>query len=476
MVRGNAVRATLALYLTTSYRPSIMGKTSAYQRIVNVQKATQPISVRYTHERISYFAPTSIFVEPAHWDKKNGLVKSSHREAAAHNAEISRLCTEILLVSAELARQQVEPTVDAVREAHKVYRECGIQDAKDVPYVPTTPVELSFLYYLDLFIQSKNGGYSYGQVRSRNKKLRAEDRTKKLPTTGGVFGINTMKTYYSLYRIIEEFQAHAKHTLVLNDFDRSMMVKFHAFLVGPKNYLNASAGKIIKSLKRVLNQLADDEVMPHTKYKRFVLSDKKKTTAKTVIALTKTELEALWTLELSKDLTGVAYVRDLFVLGCATGLRYSDLIRLGPSHVKKNHIHVETQKTGEAIAIPLNPLSAAVLLKYNYRIQKLSIQKYNLHLKTLLRFLPSMMEPIERVRWSGAERRGEVMQRWRLVTTHTARRTFINIALESGVSVAVLRGWVGHANLEQLLEYADTHRNEASEMVKAFGLHAVKVG
>ena len=118
----------------------------------------------------------------------------------------------------------------------------------------------------------------------------------------------------------------------------------------------------------------------------------------------------------------------------------------------------------------MNPLSAAVLLKYDYRIRHISIQKYNEHLKTLLRHLPSMLSPIERVRWSGAERRAEVMQRWRLVTTHTARRTFINISLESGVSIAVLRGWVGHANLEQLLQYADTHRNEASEMNKAFGI------
>ena len=59
----------------------------------------------------------------------------------------------------------------------------------------------------------------------------------------------------------------------------------------------------------------------------------------------------------------------------------------------------------------------------------------------------------------------------RLVTTHTVRRTFIIIALESGVSVAVLRSWIGHANAEQLLAYADGRRNEVSEMSKAFEVH-----
>ena len=446
-----------------------MATTSAFQRVVNAKKETQPVSIKYTCQRVCYVVPTKVSVEPAHWDKKNGVVKTSHPEAAAHNAAISKICTELLLVSAELTRQGIAPTAAAVREAHKVWSEQGIKYTLDEPVVSTAPIALSFLYYLDLFIQSKNGGYSYNHIKHRNRKLRAEDRTKKIAPTGGVFGANTMKTYYSLYRIIEEFQAHEKRTLVLVDFDRSMMVRFQAFLVGPKNYLNVSVCKVIKSLKRVLNQLADDDVMPHTKYKRFILSDKKKTTAKTVIALSKAELEALWVLDIN-DAPGVAYVRDLFVLGCSTGLRYSDLIRLGPSHIRKNHIHIETQKTGEAVTIPMNPLSAAVLLKYDYRIRHISIQTYNEHLKTLLRYLPSMLSPIERVRWSGAERRAEVMQRWRLVTTHTARRTFINISLESGVSIAVLRGWVGHANLEQLLQYADTHRNEASEMNKAFGI------
>ena len=166
---------------------------------------------------------------------------------------------------------------------------------------------------------------------------------------------------------------------------------------------------------------------------------------------------------------GVAYVRDLFVLGCSTGLRYSDLVSISPSHVRNDKIHIETQKTGEGVTIPLNPLSAAILEKYQRRIRKISNQTYSEHLKTLLQLLPSMCEPVERVRWSGAERRSEVVQKWKLVTTHTARRTFINIALESGVSVAVLRGWVGHANLEQLLQYADTNRNAAGEMGKAFG-------
>lgn len=450
-----------------------MATTSAYLRIANVKKTTQPVGVKYSHRREWFGVTTGCSLEPSLWNDGTGQAKAASPEAATINAAIARISFELQNIADGLTKQGIDPTVALVREAYKVQKQQAAlaeiaPELSATPKVLPPPIEFSFLYHLDRFIQSKNGGYSYAQVRARSKRLRKEDRTAKIPPTGGVFAYNTMKTFYGLYANIEAFQAHEKRVLLLADFDKGLLTQFQGFLVGQKKYLNASVCKAIKSLKRVLNQLADDEVMPHTKYKRFILSEKKKVTARTVIALSKQELHALWAMEVD-GMPGVGYVRDLFVLGCSTGLRYSDLVRLGPSHVRNDQIHIETQKTGEGVTIPLNPLSAAILEKYNRRIRKVSIQKYNEHLKTLLQLLPSMCQPVERVRWSGAERRSEVVQKWKLVSSHTARRTFINVSLESGVSIAVLRGWVGHANLEQLLEYADIQRNAIGEMGKAFG-------
>ena len=448
-----------------------MATTSAYLRIANVKKTTQPVGVKYSHRREWFGVTTGCSLEPNLWNDGTGQARAASPDAATINAAIARISFELQNIADGLTKQGIDPAVALVREAYKVQKQqAALAEITPEP-IPTslpTLTEFSFLYYLDKFIQSKNGGYSYVQIRARSKRLRSEDRTAKLPPTGGVFAYNTMKTFYGLYANIEAFQTYEKRVLVLADFDKGLLTQFQGFLIGQKKYLNASVCKSIKSLKRVLNQLADDEVMPHTKYKKFILSEKKKVTARTVIALSKEELHALWAMEV-ENTPGVGYVRDLFVLGCSTGLRYSDLVRLGPSHIRDNNIHIETQKTGEGVTIPLNPLSAAILEKYQRRIRKVSIQRYNEHLKTLLQMLPSMCQPIERVRWSGAERRSEVVQKWKLVSSHTARRTFINVSLESGVSIAVLRGWVGHANLEQLLEYADIQRNAVGEMGKAFG-------
>ncbi|RFP66397.1 hypothetical protein D0N36_03350 [Hymenobacter lapidiphilus] len=444
-----------------------MATTKAYLRATNVHKSALPVGVKYCHQRQWFAVSTGTTIEPEHWDKVKGQAKSTATNAASVNAAISRVAAELQAIADNLAKQGIEPSVEAVKAMQKCHPKAP--DASPaVSSVPETrSMGLPFLYHLDSFISSKNGGYSYEQIQVRNRQHRKKDYRVPIQHEGGIFGNNTMKTYYSLYRIIREYQVYKDMVLELMDFDKRMLSDFQAFLVGEKKYLNSSVAKVIKSLKRVLNQLADDDLMPHTKYRRFTLSESKKTVARTVIALTQQEMDALKALPLVNT-PGVAYVRDLFILGCSSGLRYSDLVRLQPSHIRNNHIHIEMQKTGEAVAIPLNATSKAILKRYDYTIRRISNVGYNVHLKTLLQLLPTMLAPVERVRWSGAERRSEVVPRWSLVTTHTARRTFINVALESGVSVAVLRSWVGHANLEQLLQYADQNRNAVGEMAKAF--------
>lgn len=44
-----------------------------------------------------------------------------------------------------------------------------------------------------------------------------------------------------------------------------------------------------------------------------------------------------------------------------TGLRKSDIVRLGPQHIRKGRIHVKTQKTGKIIDLPLNRKLAEII-------------------------------------------------------------------------------------------------------------------
>ena len=49
-------------------------------------------------------------------------------------------------------------------------------------------------------------------------------------------------------------------------------------------------------------------------------------------------------------------IRDFFIIGCLTGLRYSDYSRLNESNIDRstNTIRIKTQKTGAVVSIPMH--------------------------------------------------------------------------------------------------------------------------
>lgn len=87
-------------------------------------------------------------------------------------------------------------------------------------------------------------------------------------------------------------------------------------------------------------------------------------------------------------------VKDMFVLGCNLGQRYSDLVRISPENFKNGHFTIVQQKTGNKCFVPINTLSIdshitwAILEKYNYHAPYTGdINNYNTYLHELLRHI-----------------------------------------------------------------------------------------
>jgi len=55
-------------------------------------------------------------------------------------------------------------------------------------------------------------------------------------------------------------------------------------------------------------------------------------------------------------------------------------------------------------------------------------------------------EVITLVHYKGAERIEKVYEKWQLITSHTARRSFITNGLSLGIGSEVIRSWTGHKN------------------------------
>lgn len=152
-------------------------------------------------------------------------------------------------------------------------------------------------------------------------------------------------------------------------------------------------------------------------------------------------------------------VRDVFCFCCFTSLRYSDVAKLSRSDVRDTFISIVTQKTTDGLKIELNKYSKSILDKYkdiqlpNKKVLPvISNVNMNVHLKDMGEIV-GFEETQRIVYFKGNERIEEVYPKYKLLTTHCGRRTFIVNALFLGIPAEVVMRWTGHSDYKAMKPY-----------------------
>lgn len=234
-----------------------------------------------------------------------------------------------------------------------------------------------------------------------------------------------------------------------------------------KTLNNVTIAKQLTTLKTFLNYAKLEGVEVSEKYKDFRVKRQKLE----VIALTERELMWLLNLDLSKN-ERLDRVRDLFCFSCVTGLRYSDLKQLQHDHIGKTEIQITVTKTKEPLKIPLNKYSLEILAKYKDELKPLPIisnQRLNEYIKELCQ-AAEINDPIEIVRFKGAERITTMHPKWKLISIHNGRKTFATLSLEKGMNaetVMKIGGWIDYKSFSRYVNITENVKRTA--MSKAWG-------
>ena len=176
-------------------------------------------------------------------------------------------------------------------------------------------------------------------------------------------------------------------------------------------------------------------------------------TAETIY-LTDNELSTLYNLDLSKN-KKLDRVRDLFIIGCYTGLRFSDLSQIRPENFIKNgtQLKIKTVKTGETVVIPIHWAIKEILNKYNGQIPRsVSNQKMNEYLKDL-GGKAELNDKIILNKTQGGERISQTKNKCQLITVHTARRSFATNMFLAGVPTISIMKITGHITERAFMKY-----------------------
>ena len=145
-------------------------------------------------------------------------------------------------------------------------------------------------------------------------------------------------------------------------FDASFFETFLKFMSNEGGFKDTYVHKVAITLKTVLIEAERENVCPSFKYDNRWLKATKREVEN--IYLTIPELEAIEALDL-KNKPGLDKARDLFLVGCNTGLRYSDFSDLKKEFFKEIEgvecLVINTQKTGQLVVIPINDVVPSII-------------------------------------------------------------------------------------------------------------------
>jgi len=278
--------------------------------------------------------------------------------------------------------------------------------------------------------------------------------------------LGTIKVYKTGFMYLKKYGTSINKPIDFHNITLEFYNQFIKFLTHENNLSVNTVGKHIKTLKSFLNEATERGLNNNLEFrnKRFKKPQEKADT----IYLNIDELKKIENKDLSKN-KKLDQVRDLFLIGCYTGLRFSDFSQIKPENIitDKSMIQIRTHKTGERVSIPLHPTVKKILKKYNNAPPKsYSNQKMNEYIKEVAS-LSGLNELTETTITKGGKVEKKSLPKCKLISTHTARRSFATNIFIAGVPSISIMKITGHKSERSFLQYIRISQEEnADNLIK----------
>lgn len=261
---------------------------------------------------------------------------------------------------------------------------------------------------------------------------------------------NRFKKY--THNLLTEYFGKNKPTF--NDINYTFCEDFIEWMSDKKDLCANTRGSHVKFVKAAMNEAFKNKLHDNKDFRTF----RKETEQVDAIYLTNEEVTKVAELPLCGSY-GLA--RDLFIIGCHTGMRFSDYSRLSMDDISDGVIHFITQKCKTPVDIPAHPRVIEILKKHGGTMPKISGQKFNTYIKVVCKDA-GIKESIL-VRKGGKQVRCE---KWELVSSHTARRTGLTNMYKAGIPTYRCMMISGHKTEAVFLTYLRITQEENAEYLK----------
>ncbi len=281
-----------------------------------------------------------------------------------------------------------------------------------------------------------------------NKKIEVE-QTKRFPTffefSYDLLAVKKVKlasaTYNSYRQTLVKLETYSKERriqITFDSFDKKFVSSFSTFLEEHYDHQQNSLSKHFKNLKTYLIEASNRGLI---KNNNFIVKDfSYPTEDTTAIYLDEKELKNMFDENLSDNRT-MELARDIFLIGCYIGQRVSDYNGLTKNDmVLKNGVQyfkIRQSKTKTDVLCPITKEIVEIMKLRHNKLppKKLNEQDINDEIKKLGKRL-GFAEKIKCEYTKGGKKVVEMIPKYNLIHTHTARRSFCtNMYLKKNVCI-----------------------------------------
>ena len=275
----------------------------------------------------------------------------------------------------------------------------------------------------------------------------------------------TIQNYSNCLKHLEAYQKARNKALTFANIGQQFLADFtaHLFVQG---LADSFVHKLISALKSFVREADRRGIYSDCPLLKAKLEVQKREADS--VYLNEAELRLLANMKLD---TRLANVRDLFLVGCLTGLRFSDYTQIKPENIQpQEHLGktveclvMTTKKTKQKVILPLtNPVLRGILERHGWKAPKpISAQKFNDYVKELCREA-GLTQAIEINEYRAGRQEKRTLQKWELISSHTARRSFASNAFKAGLPPADIMKFTGHTTVVSFMKYIKVSGEETA--------------
>lgn len=392
--------------------------------------------MRYTHKHQYFAVRTGLSIRPELFDEDAGCVRRSHDDCDLMNAIIEQRKAGIMTAARTLLLQGQDPTIEKVRGLLN-----GVLPPAPVAAVVPVPV-IEAVSLAPVVTKVSRKVTVVSSERNRFQELLV------LYSKGSVHDAASTKKDKELFvRIVAEFQTWYGGELSYDKMDGAMYAKLAKYFLDIRGGYNNVFGKRIKELKSFLRwSEVEHAIHPHQAYRKWRVYHEEKE----IVYLTQEEVDLFYHAE---GLTPqMQKYRDVFVFSCLTGFRWSDIIRSKQMVVQNGLLTIVTQKNRGNAKVPMNDRIKAIMDRYNGDLNIVALQKLNEAIKALAHKL-GLDNDVYYYRHKLKEAVQFKEPKWKLLSAHCGRRSFITNAFTQGFSVPEILEMIGSTDAKVLGGY-----------------------